>query len=171
MRVPEAQKAQMSEAEFVGLMAAIQALAIDVMPPALGHISHDLGVDNPNARQLVIDIFLICSGIGSLFPGAVGDRFGRRPVVLTCVSVYMAFLLALALATDFTTLLVLRGVLGFFTAGMMVMPMAIIRDRFSGDKMARVQSLIAMTSWPSRWWRRPLARPYCCWPAGAGSSG
>jgi DHA1 family bicyclomycin/chloramphenicol resistance-like MFS transporter len=148
MRVPQAQKSPLSETEFVGLMAgiqALQALAIDVMLPALGSISHDLGVTDPNERQLVVGIFLMCSGLGSLFPGALGDRFGRRPVVLTCLCAYMAISLASALVTDFTTLLVLRAMLGLSTAGMMVMPMAIIRDQFSGDRMARVQSLISMT--------------------------
>jgi DHA1 family bicyclomycin/chloramphenicol resistance-like MFS transporter len=148
MRVPQIEKSPLSETEFVGLMAAIQALqalAIDVMLPALGAISHDLGVTDANERQLVIGIFLICSGVGSLFPGALGDRFGRRPVVLTCLGAFVAISLASALVTDFTTLLILRGLLGLFTAGMMVMPMAIIRDRFSGDRMARVQSLISMT--------------------------
>lgn len=148
MRVPAAPKPPLSETEFVGLMAAIQALqalAIDVMLPALGQISHDLGVTDPNERQLAIGIFLICSGAGSLFPGAIGDRFGRRPVVLACLGLYMAISLASALVTDFTALLVLRGLLGLSTAGMMVMPMAIIRDQFSGDRMARVQSLISMT--------------------------
>lgn len=148
MRVPQVEKSPLSELEFVGLMAAIQALqalAIDVMLPALGHISHDLGVTDPNERQLVIGIFLICSGLGSLFPGPLGDRYGRRPVVLICLAVYVAISLGSALVTDFTTLLMLRALLGLSTAGMMVMPMAIIRDRFSGDRMARTQSLISMT--------------------------
>lgn len=148
MRETQPQKAPLSETEFVGLMAAIQALqalAIDVMLPALGAISRDLGVTDANERQLVLGIFLICSGLGSLFPGALGDRFGRRPVVLACLGAYIVISLASALVTDFTALLILRGMLGVFTAGMMVMPMAIIRDRFSGDGMARVQSLISMT--------------------------
>lgn len=148
MRVPPAERAPLRETEFVGLMAAImalQALAIDVMLPALGLMSRDLGATDPNERQLVIGIYLICAGLGSLFPGALGDRFGRRPVVLTSLAIYMAISLASALVTDFTTMLVLRGMLGFFTSGMMVMPMAVIRDRFSGDQMARVQSLVAMT--------------------------
>jgi len=148
MRVPRADKPPLSEAQFVGLMAAIQALqalAIDVMLPALGHISRDLHVTDPNDRQLVIGVFLIFSGVGSLIPGALGDRFGRRPVVLCCLGFYVAISLACAVVTEFTTLLVLRSLLGLCTAGMMVMPMAIIRDQFSGDRMARVQSLIAMT--------------------------
>lgn len=148
MSVSQIQKARLSEVEFVGLMAAIQALqalAIDVMLPALGNISHDLGADDPNQRQLVIGIFLMFSGLGALLPGPLGDRFGRRPVVLTCLGAYVAISLASALVTDFSTLLVLRALLGLSTAGMMVMPMAIVRDQFSGDRMARVQSLIAMT--------------------------
>ncbi|VWX52919.1 multidrug effflux MFS transporter [Novosphingobium sp. 9U] len=148
MRLPQAQKSPLRETEFVALMAAIQALqalAIDVMLPALGTISHDLGVTDPNERQLAVGIFLICSGLGSLFPGALGDRFGRRPVVLTCLGLYMAISLASALVTDFSALLALRAMLGLCTAGMMVMPMAIIRDQFSGDRMARIQSLISMT--------------------------
>lgn len=148
MRFPQAQSSPLGETEFVCLMAAmqaLQALAIDVMLPALGNIAHDLGVSDPNQRQLLIGIFLISSGLGSLFPGSLGDRYGRRPVALTCLCAYVVITLASALVTDFTVLLVLRAVLGLSTAGMMVMPMAIIRDRFSGDRMARVQSLIAMT--------------------------
>ncbi|MBB3940580.1 DHA1 family bicyclomycin/chloramphenicol resistance-like MFS transporter [Novosphingobium fluoreni] len=124
---------------------ALQALAIDVMLPALGNISHDLGVTNPNHRQLAIGVFLICSGLGSLFPGSIADRFGRRPVVLTCLTIYVALSLGCSLVSDFTALLVMRGLMGLFVSGLMVMPMAIIRDRFSGDRMAKVQSLVTMT--------------------------
>jgi DHA1 family bicyclomycin/chloramphenicol resistance-like MFS transporter len=148
MRVPPAPKSPLRETEFVCLLAAIQALqglAIDAMLPALGDISRDLSVSDPNERQLVIGIFLICSGLGSLFPGAIGDRYGRRTVVLSCLGGYVAISLASALVTSFTAMLVLRAILGFCTAGMTVMPMAIVRDQFSGDKMARIQSLIAMT--------------------------
>ena len=137
----------MGEREFIALMAMLQAvlaLAIDVMLPAVGVISHELGVSDPNDRQLVIGIYLVGSGLGTLFPGSIADRFGRKPVVITCLGAYFALSLGCALASDFTMLLVFRGLMGFFTAGLLVTPMAIIRDRFEGDRMARAQSLIAM---------------------------
>jgi DHA1 family bicyclomycin/chloramphenicol resistance-like MFS transporter len=137
----------MSEREFVGLMAmlqALQALAIDAMLPALGVMSRELGVHGSNERQLVVGIFLICSGIGSLFPGALADRFGRRPVLFACVGGYVLFSLAAALSPNFTALLVMRGCAGFLASGMVVLSAAIIRDRFAGDKMARTQSLVGM---------------------------
>ncbi|QZP08856.1 multidrug effflux MFS transporter [Caenibius sp. WL] len=133
--------------EFVVMMAllqALQALAIDAMLPALGVMSQDLGVHDSNQRQLVVGVFLICSGLGSLFPGALADRFGRRPVLFVCLGGYVVFSLAAALMQDFTALLVMRGLAGLMSAGMIVMSMTIIRDRFQGDKMARTQSLVAM---------------------------
>lgn len=144
---PSVTRFAMGEREFVALMAllqALQALAIDVMLPALGTMARELGVMGANERQLVIGVFLVGSGVGSLIPGTLADRFGRRPVVLACLGAYFVLSLACALITDFTVLLVLRFVLGLFTSGLLVLPMAIIRDRFSGDRMARTQSLIAM---------------------------
>jgi DHA1 family bicyclomycin/chloramphenicol resistance-like MFS transporter len=135
------------EGEFVALMAALQALqalAIDAMLPALGQIGRDLRLGDPNDSQLVVGVFLICSGLASLIPGAIGDRFGRKPVLLVALCAYFVLSLACALVTDFTALLVIRGLLGAFTASLVVMPMAILRDRFSGDKMAKTQSLVAM---------------------------
>ncbi len=138
----------MKEAEFVALMASIQALmalSIDVMLPALGRISHDLGVSDPNERQYIVGVFLICSGLASLFPGAIADRFGRRPVLLTAVSGYVVLSLVCAVSGSFELLLIARGVSGAVTSAMLVLPMAILRDRFDGDRMARTQSMIAMT--------------------------
>lgn len=147
MSSPDSRPFPMSEREFVGLMAmlqALQALAIDVMLPGIGVIAGDLKVTDPNDRQLVIGVFLICSGIGSLFPGALADRFGRRPVLFCCLSGYVVFSAAAAFANEFTFLLILRGLAGFAASGMLVTSAAVIRDRYSGDRMARTQSLVGM---------------------------
>ncbi len=133
--------------EFVGLMAmlqALQALAIDAMLPALARISHDLGATSDNQRQLVVGLFLVFAGAGSLVPGSLADRFGRRPVVIGCVAGYIVLTIASALVTSFNALLVTRALLGLASAGLAVLPPAIIRDRYEGDRMARLQSSILM---------------------------
>ncbi|MBT0668371.1 multidrug effflux MFS transporter [Novosphingobium profundi] len=138
----------MGQAEFVGLMAAMQALmslSIDVMLPALGHISNDLGVSGANERQLVVGVFMTCAGIGSLFPGALADRFGRRRVVLFATAGNFIATFVCAISPSFPVLLLARGIAGLLTSAMMVMPMTILRDRYEGDAMARTQSLIATT--------------------------
>ena len=137
----------MSRGEFVALMAftqALQAVATDAMLPALGAISTDLGVGDPNRRQLIVGVFLLFSGLGSLVPGATADRFGRKPVLLTCLAGYVIMMVVSALSADFTLLIVARALTGLFSSGMTVLPLAIIRDRFEGDRMARTQSLISV---------------------------
>jgi MFS transporter, DHA1 family, multidrug resistance protein len=147
MTSPTPQPFAMGEREFVAMMAllqALQALAIDAMLPALGVMSQDLGVTNPNHRQLVLGVFLIAAGLGSIFPGTLADRYGRRPVLFVCVGGYVVFSLAAALAPEFNTLLVMRACAGALSSGMIVLSATIIRDRFSGDRMARTQSLIGV---------------------------
>lgn len=135
------------ERELVFLMAAcqaMQALAIDVMLPALGVIAHDLGSTDPNQRQLVIGVYLIFAGLGALVPGSLADRYGRRPVLFVVLGLYIVPALACALVQDFQSLLVLRAIQAFGSGGLTVIPPAIIRDRFEGDRMARLQSLISV---------------------------
>ena len=133
--------------EFVAMMAAtmaLQALAIDAMLPALGMIARDLGVSNPNHRQLVVGIFLVAAGIGSLLPGPLSDRFGRRRVLLVSFTGYVTMSLGCAVAPGFNTLIALRVLQAFASAGLTVLPGAIIRDRHSGDAMARMTSTVSM---------------------------
>lgn len=144
---PSAPGVSLDEREFVALMAmimALQALCIDAMLPALGIMAQDLGVRDANDRQLVVGVYLIAAGIGALFPGALADRFGRRPVLFICLAAYVALSATCALVTDFTVLLVLRALQALTSAGLSVLPTAIIRDRFSGDRMARAQSTVAV---------------------------
>ena len=141
------QPRQIGEREFVVLMAslmALVALSIDSMLPALGEIAKDLNAGDPNRRQLVIGVYLFCAALGALLPGALADRYGRRPVLFGGLALYTIFALACALVTDFTTLLVLRGLQAFCSAGISVLPNAIIRDTYAGDRMARMMSTTAL---------------------------
>lgn len=131
--------------EFVALMAALMslgALAIDGMLPALEVIAGSYGVDDPNRRQLVVGVYLLATGVGCLVPGSFADRFGRRPVLFFALAFYVIVSVACAFAPTFEALLVLRALQGFATAGLGVVPVAVIRDRFEGDAMARLMSTI-----------------------------
>lgn len=138
---------QLGEREFVVMMAtlmALVALSIDSMLPALDEIAHELQAGDPNNRQLVVGVYLLAAAIGALLPGALADRFGRRPVLLASLGCYAALALVCALAVNFEMLLVARGLQALLSAGLSVLPGAIVRDRFSGDRMARLLSTIIL---------------------------
>lgn len=142
---PAAEPAKsISERELIWLMAllmALQAFGIDAMLPALDDMALDLGVLG-NDRQFVIGVYLLTAGMGALVPGALADRFGRRPILLTAIAIYIVLAIACSLVVTFEQLIAVRAAAGFFAAGIVALPPAIIRDRVGGDKMAKMMSLI-----------------------------
>jgi len=137
------QKASIGFGEFVTLTAvlmAIQAIAIDAMLPALPAIGSELLTADDNRVQWVITAYMLGLGIGQLFWGSLSDRFGRRPVLVSGLTVYGIAALACALTRSFETLLVLRLVNGL-AAACAVVVRSVIRDMYSGRSMARVMSL------------------------------
>jgi len=128
---------------MVALLMSLNALAIDAMLPALDNIASDLGAEGGNRRQLVVAVYLLANGAGCLVPGVYADRFGRRPLVLFSLFAYALFSALVVLVNDFTVLLVMRGLQGVLSAGLMVVPIAIIRDQYEGDRMARLMSLVS----------------------------
>lgn len=131
--------------EFVLMCAALMAmnaLSIDPMLPALPAIAHDLRVPAPNDRQLIISIYFLGTGIGALLFGVLSDRFGRKPVLGVATVFFIAATIACAVTPSFAMLLIGRGLAGFFAGASRVVTVSMIRDRFHGDAMARVMSLI-----------------------------
>ncbi|HEX7782333.1 MAG TPA: multidrug effflux MFS transporter [Sphingobium sp.] len=131
--------------EFIALIAglmAMNALSIDPMLPALPAIGAALGVDHPNDRQWIITAYFIGLGVGSLIYGSLSDRYGRRPVLVISLILMLLATLACALAPTFAIMLVARAAAGFFAAAARVIAVSIVRDRFKGDSMARIMSIV-----------------------------
>jgi len=128
---------------LLALLMSINALSIDAMLPALDYMARDLAVADGNRRQLVIAVYTLTMGIGCLVPGAFADRFGRRPIILAGLGAFTVLTLLTSTLTNFEVLLWVRGATGLLAAGLMVAPMAIVRDLYSGDAMARLMSIIA----------------------------
>ncbi len=130
-------------AEFVALVAAMmacQAIAIDAMLPAFPIIVRVLHVANENHGQWILTAYMVGLGFGQLFWGMMSDRFGRRPVLLWGLGVYVAAALLSGLTNSFHALLLWRFVHGAAAASVTV-ARSVIRDLYSGRHMARVMSL------------------------------
>ena len=125
---------------LIALMMALNALAIDSMLPALPHIGDDLGVANANSRQWVVTAYLLGFGGAQLIYGPLADRFGRKPVLLVGVGLYVVFSLLATLAPTFDMLILARIGQGLGSACTRVLAVSIVRDRFEGRTMARVMS-------------------------------
>jgi DHA1 family bicyclomycin/chloramphenicol resistance-like MFS transporter len=133
--------------EFVVLMAALMALGalgIDAMLPNLPAIGQALGVADENRAQLIITAYLLGLGGAQLVFGPLADRYGRRPVLLAGLALYVGFSLLAAFAPTFELLLVARVLQGIGAAATRALPISIVRDRYAGREMARVMSLTSL---------------------------
>jgi DHA1 family bicyclomycin/chloramphenicol resistance-like MFS transporter len=130
-------------AMLAGLMA-LNALAIDAMIPALPNIGRSLDVAAENDRQLVVIAYFIGFASTQLFWGPLADRFGRKPILATGVTLYGIFALLCAFAGSFPLLIAGRVAMGASAAVTRVLVVAMVRDLFEAEAMARVMSLVFM---------------------------
>jgi DHA1 family bicyclomycin/chloramphenicol resistance-like MFS transporter len=128
---------------LAGLMA-LNAFAIDAMIPALPAIGESLAVAQENHRQLVVVAYMIGFGSTQLVWGPLADRFGRKPVLATGVALYAAFALLCGIAGSFALLIAARALQGASAAVTRVLVVAMVRDLFQGEAMARMMSLVFM---------------------------
>lgn len=134
-------------AEFVvltALLMALTALSIDIMLPALPEIASALHVESENDRQLVVILYMAGFAVGQLLYGPLSDHLGRKPVLMAGLAIFVAGTLAALLSASFTSLLAARLVQGLGAASPRVIAIAVVRDLYSGRRMARVMSFSMM---------------------------
>lgn len=133
--------------EFIGLMAmsfAIIAFSIDAMLPALPEIGAALTPDDLNRAQLILTSFVLGMGFGTFFTGPLSDAFGRRPIFLAGVALYIFASILTMVADTMEMMLAARVLQGIGAAGPRVVALALIRDQYSGRQMAQLVSLVMM---------------------------
>lgn len=133
--------------EFVALLALLfstVAFSIDAMLPTLAEMGRELSPSDTTRIQLVITVFVGGLGLGTFIAGPLSDAFGRKPVILGGIALYMAAAVLAAQAQTLETLLIARFIQGLGAAGPRVVAQALVRDLYSGRMMARVMSF-AMT--------------------------
>src|SRR5262249_57033369 len=72
----------------LALLSAFTPLSIDMYLPALPVIAVDLR-GTAGDIQLTLSAFMIAFGVGQIFYCPAGDRFGRRPALLSGLVVYI----------------------------------------------------------------------------------
>lgn len=132
--------------QFIALMAfvmAMGALGIDLMLPVFDEIRAHFGLaEGATDIAQIVTVYFLGMASGQVLYGPFADRFGRRPVLYVGLAVYMAAAIGSTLAPTLTLMLVGRFVWGIGAAGPRVVGLAIVRDVYEGDSMARAMSFI-----------------------------
>jgi DHA1 family bicyclomycin/chloramphenicol resistance-like MFS transporter len=126
---------------LLALLSSFTPLSIDMYLPALPRIATELRAGAGDI-QLTLSAFLLAFGFGQIFYGPAGDRFGRRPVILTGLASYILASIGCAFAAEAGHLVALRVLQGLAACGGVVLARTMVRDLAGKDQAARAMSLM-----------------------------
>jgi DHA1 family bicyclomycin/chloramphenicol resistance-like MFS transporter len=136
-----------SQFEFVVLMAALMsivALSIDAVLPALPMIGDHLSVTNPLDNPKLITSIFLGLGFGQLIFGPLSDSFGRKPIVYAGFVLFVIASFICITTKSFEMMIFGRILQGVGLACPRTMCIAMIRDSYEGDYMAKIISIVVM---------------------------
>ena len=123
-------------------LMSIVALSIDTILPALKPIGSSVGTKTPSENQLLITMIFLGLGFGQLIFGPISDSFGRKPVVYIGFGVFVLASFLCIYAPNIEIMVLGRIFQGIGLSASRSISIAMIRDRFEGDYMAKIMSFV-----------------------------
>ena len=144
---PDAQKLWLAPqwvfAILLALLSMLGPFSIDTFLPAFSGIAQSLDA-TPLQMQQTLSAYLFGFAFMSLFHGAISDSFGRRPVVLTGLTVFTLASVGCALSQSIGQLVFFRAVQGLSTGAGIVVSRAVIRDMYPPSQAQKVMSQVTL---------------------------
>ncbi|WP_343303347.1 MFS transporter [Chitinophaga niabensis] len=136
---------KMKAAEFIALSACtmmLTALGIDIMLPVLGELRKHFGLEPASTAAAQVIGFFFMGQVAQIIFGVLSDRFGRLPILRVGFPLYIIGGIAAAFAPSLQLMCAARFLAGMGASAVFMITIAGVRDRFVGDEMARIMSLI-----------------------------
>ena len=128
---------------LLGGLVALAPLAMDIYLPSTPSMTRALSA-TPGEVQLTISVYMLGWGVAQLVAGPVSDRYGRKPALIGGLLIFIAASIACALSTTIGALVAARFVQALAMATVVVVPRAIVRDLFEGDRAAHMLSTMML---------------------------
>ena len=128
---------------LLAMLGMLGPFSIDTYIPAFAAIGHSLQA-SPIQMQQTLSAYLFGFAFMNLFHGALSDSFGRRPVILSGLAVFIAASTGCALAQNVGQLILFRALQGLSTGAGIVVSRAVVRDVFALAEAQRVMSQITI---------------------------
>jgi EmrB/QacA subfamily drug resistance transporter len=138
---PEIAPASPAEVKTVlaGLMLALMLASLDqnIVGVALPRIVSDLG--GLSHLSWVVTSFLLTSTITTPLYGKLSDMYGRKPLFITAILIFLAGSCLCGLSNSMTQLVVFRGVQGLGAGGLITLAMTTMADLVTPRERGRYQ--------------------------------
>ncbi|WP_437610646.1 multidrug effflux MFS transporter [Erwinia sp. V71] len=122
-------------------LVLLAPLGIDLYLPTLPQIAEGLATPVSHI-QTTIPLFLLVMGLGQLVAGPLVDNFGRKPIALIGLGLYIVGSVIAALAVNWPMFLLARLVQGTAVCCTAVVAFSGVRDRLNGEEAARAYGFL-----------------------------
>ena len=127
---------------ITALLMSTVAFSIDAILPAFPLIKTYFSVDETNTLQWTIHAIFLGLAFGQLFFGPLSDVIGRKKSIYIGTITFSVGVLISLFTTDFTYFIFGRFIQGIGLSAQRTISIALVRDKFKGDEMAKIMSFI-----------------------------
>lgn len=124
-------------------LAAMAPISTDIALPSYDATAAALGVTQA-AVAVNLSLFMIGYALGPLVYGPLSERFGRRPVLIAGLALYVVAGAICFVTPSLAGLLVGRLIQGIAAASASVLSLAMVRDLYEGDEARRKLSYVML---------------------------
>lgn len=130
---------------FIAFLGAFIPLSTDIYLPALPSMVASLN-STTSLVNLTLVLFFVFYAIGTLFWGPLSDKYGRKPILMVGLSLYLISSVLCAFAGDIYSLIAFRIVQAIGCGAATAVSTAIIKDTFTGEKRVRTLAVVQTMS-------------------------
>lgn len=119
------------------LLIGFPQISESIFTPILPALSKALKVTDSNI-QLTVSIYFIGFALGVLIWGILSDKYGRKPIMLIGILIYLLGNISLLYSNSFCLIMMSRFIQAFGASVGSVITQAILRESYSGSKATKV---------------------------------
>jgi DHA1 family bicyclomycin/chloramphenicol resistance-like MFS transporter len=128
---------------LLGALIAVAPLAMDIYLASMPSMARALFA-TPEQVQLTLSLYMYAWGASQIFVGPLAERFGRRPMLIAGLALFVGASAACAAAGSIELLIGARIAQAVGMATVAVVPRAVVRDLYTGEHAARILSLMGV---------------------------
>lgn len=126
---------------FIAIIGAFSSLVNDMYLPTIPSMMREFHT-TPSMTQMGISMAMIGMGLGSVVWGSASDRYGRKPVLLISLIVFVVATALSLLSSGITFFIVCRLFQGLGAGGAMVLSTSIPADVYVGRQLAKLMAIV-----------------------------